>query len=1128
MRPHLPALFFALAPVSLGANAIAPGDAALERSFNGTVHPFVETYCVTCHGKEKPEADLDLSPFTTTASVVAGYSYWELVLERLEAGEMPPEKAKKHPTGQQRGEIVAWLQAMRKNEAQKNAGDPGPVPARRLNNAEYDHSIRDLTGVDLRPTKEFPLDPANQAGFTNSGESLAMSPALWKKYYQAARAVADNIVLQPEGFVFAPHPMLDDNDRDKYSILRIVDFYLRQPTDYAEYFLAAWRYQHRAALGRPQATLVDMAAETKVSPKYLATIWAALNDSQQQVGPVAKLQALWRALPAPAEADPTALRGRANQMRDWVLNLRDQLVPTVAARRGGGGAQPTVLWMDRQMAANRRSYDPARLKPGTPTVPPNLPDDGTAIVPIASANTARRTIIGDKAPVAVVNPTPPPGAKLAAGLGMPVAPVAKTAADGRPLSALEIADLALAAQPARKAGGPLPKTPDIVKFGGVFLEAKVVTAASSVTAQLARAKKRGTSSDPDLIVPSDPAERAPYEAAFERFAGIFPDAFFISERARVLNDAETEASLEGRLLSAGLHAQTGYFRDDGPLRELILDDAGRRELDQLWDIFNYNAEIPARMHLAYLSDEGGSPRGPGFEAFRPENHQAATQEMIKKLQDLTFARLGTVPPAVKEHFEHTAADNLWLDQTRASAEPTHLKTLLDFATRAWRRPLTPPERDALLAFYRESREANGLGHADAVRDCVVRVLMSPNFCYRIDLVEAAGGRVTAVSGPRTGVIFAAAQLPQPAATPPVKAGALPLSDYALASRLSYFLWSSLPDAELLARAAAGDLHRPEVLAAQAQRMLKDARVRDFATEFAGNWLDFRHFDEHNAVDRERFPSFDNALREAMFEEPVRFFVNLVQTGRPVQDFLYGDYTFVNASLAKHYGMTDVAPASNDAWVRVDHADQFGRGGLLPMAVFLTANSPGLRTSPVKRGYWVVRRLFGERIPPPPPNVPVLPADEKNLGDLTLRETMAKHRENVACAGCHAKFDAFGLVFEGYGAIGERREKDFAGRPVQTSADFPGGGSGSGLTGLLTNVRAHREGQFIDNLAAKFLAYGLGRTLIMTDSALLDEMKAKLAASGGRFDALVTTIVTSPQFRTKRATAPAPMKTASVN
>ena len=159
--------------------------------------------------------------------------------------------------------------------------------------------------------------------------------------------------------------------------------------------------------------------------------------------------------------------------------------------------------------------------------------------------------------------------------------------------------------------------------------------------------------------------------------------------------------------------------------------------------------------------------------------------------------------------------------------------------------MSKPERDGIAAFYRELREQDGLSHEDAVRDTVVGILMSPHFCYRVDLPEAG-------------------------------AGIRPLSDYALASRLSYFLWSSMPDDELLARAAAGDLHRPEVLVAQARRMLRDDRVRGLATEFGGNWLDFRRFEEHNSVDRDRFPTFNDELRRSMFEEPVRFFIDVVR------------------------------------------------------------------------------------------------------------------------------------------------------------------------------------------------------------------------------------------------------------
>ena len=192
----------------------------------------------------------------------------------------------------------------------------------------------------------------------------------------------------------------------------------------------------------------------------------------------------------------------------------------------------------------------------------------------------------------------------------------------------------------------------------------------------------------------------------------------------------------------------------------------------------------------------------------------------------------------------------------------------------------------------------------------------------------------------------------------------------------------------------------------------------------------------------------------MFEEPVRFFVDVAQNDRSVLDFLEAKHTFVNRELAVHYGMP-VDVIAEDEWVRIDDATTYGRGGLLPMAAFLTQNSPGLRTSPVKRGYWVVRRLLGERIPPPPPNVPELPADEAQLGALTLRETLSRHREHKSCAVCHERFDSFGLVFEGFGPIGEQRDKDLGGRPVEVAAVFPNGTEGSGVDGLRNYLREHR-------------------------------------------------------------------------
>jgi len=947
----------------------------------GTVRPFLETYCTGCHGKEKKKGKLDLSAYQSPADVAQDYRRWETVVDRLRSGEMPPEEARKHPTPEMRQKVIAWAQTVRRQEAQKNAGDPGVVLARRLSNAEYDYSVRDLTGIDFRLAREFPVDPANEAGFDNSGESLAMSPVLLKKQLEAARRIAECVVLKPDGFDFAPHPMVTEPDRDKYCVQRIVEFYQRQPTNYADYFFAAWRYRGRVALREPGAALDEFAASMGLSSRYLTPIYAVLTMAEPEFGPFAVLRAMWREMPKAAPDAVSAARAGASRMSDVVALLREQVKPGVTNLRVRGiapGSQPFVLWKARKMAKGRMRYS------GTWQAPTNE-------------------------------------------------------------AALE-------------------------KLG--------------VSTWLKH---------PALAIPSE-ATRSRYDEEWVRFCRLFPDAFYVSERGLSFDGAEKHEG-KGRLLSAGFHLMTGYFRDDAPLEELLLNEAEARELRQLWAELDFITLAPIRQYKDFIFFERAEPPrfmfGAEFDFARSEDKDAAAQGKIRRLAEaylakaLTNGATGDAVVALEDYFRNIAAEINHVEGRRAEAEPSHLKALLDFAGRAYRRSLLEEERADLLAFYRTQREKEGLSHEDAIRESLVGVLMSPHFNYR-------------------------------AQPPPSGRGVQLLPDVALASRLSYFLWSSLPDLALLSYARSGELHEPEQILAQTRRMLRDERARALAVEFGGNWLDFRRFEEHNSVDRQRFPSFDNNLRAAMFEEPVRFFMNIVREDRSVLEFLYGNYTFVNDALATHYGMLPRDKgAGSEAWWRVEEAGQFGRGGLLPMSVFLTQNSPGLRTSPVKRGYWVVRRLLGEVIPPPPATVPELPADEAKLGELTLSETIARHRADKACRGCHERFDAFGLVFEGYGPIGERREKDLANHPVQVKATFPGGSERVGLQGLRDYVRAMRQDDFLDNLCRKLLAFALGRTLVLTDDPLIEELRRRLAADGYRFSTLVEGIVTSRQFRFAR-------------
>jgi hypothetical protein len=252
----------------------------------------------------------------------------------------------------------------------------------------------------------------------------------------------------------------------------------------------------------------------------------------------------------------------------------------------------------------------------------------------------------------------------------------------------------------------------------------------------------------------------------------------------------------------------------------------------------------------------------------------------------------------------------------------------------------------------------------------------------------------------------------------------------------------------------------------------------------------------------------------MYEEPIRFLLDVFENHRSVLDCLYANDTFVNTALARHYGIP-VPNVGPDDWVHIEDASPHSRGGILPMAVFLTENAPGLRTSPVKRGHWLVKNILGEVIAPPPQGVPELPHDEAKL-DLPLRELLARHRADPSCYACHARFDALGLVFEGFGPVGESRVKDLAGHPIDASATFPDdSGEGTGLEGLRKYLREHRQDDYLNTLCGKLLVYALGRSLITSDDLMIQTMHEKAAANGYRFDTLVETIVTSPQFLNKR-------------
>jgi hypothetical protein len=524
-------------------------------------------------------------------------------------------------------------------------------------------------------------------------------------------------------------------------------------------------------------------------------------------------------------------------------------------------------------------------------------------------------------------------------------------------------------------------------------------------------------------------------AAMEQFRRVFPAALCFRQ---IIPVDEVVTAIQ-------------FFRSDEPFARLMLDDAGRARLDRGWDELHYVSQDGIRVYqtfdqmLGFASQENQTAK---VEAWRPPI-TAAYEAAIK---------------------------------VQAASEPKHLEALLAFAARAYRRPLSDREKDDLRALYRKLRTEE-LGHDDAFRLVLARVLVSPEFLYRVERPGPGGD-------PR------------------------PVSDWELASRLSYFLWASMPDDELTRLAAAGRLGDPDVLAAQARRMVRDQKARGLATEFACQWLDVRDFDTHDEKSERHFPTFAK-VRPDLYEEAVRFFADLFARDGSILELLDADHTFLNESLAMHYGIPGV---TGPEWRRVDGVKARGRGGVLALGAILAKQSGASRTSPILRGNWLLESLLGERLPKPPKNVPQLPDDEAATDGLTVRQLVEKHRGAASCAACHSRIDPFGFALEAYDPIGRLRQKDLGDRPVDTRAELKDGTRFEGLDGLKDYLLARRKEEFRRQFCRKLLGYALGRAVQLSDEPLIDEMLRRLGASGDRFSAALETIVRSKPFRYHRGLA----------
>ncbi len=437
----------------------------------------------------------------------------------------------------------------------------------------------------------------------------------------------------------------------------------------------------------------------------------------------------------------------------------------------------------------------------------------------------------------------------------------------------------------------------------------------------------------------------------------------------------------------------------------------------------------------------------------------------------------TWPPATHTNI---LFPNDGLDETTYARE-----VIRRFATRAYRSPIALAELDRLMNYWTKTRATCETLEA-SLKETLSVVLSSPRF-LGLPVSRAAGGKER-------------------------------LTDHELASRLSYFLWSTMPDETLLRLADQRKLRAPAVQAEQIRRMIQDPRAWSFIEQFAEQWLDLDRL-QRVIVNKKTYPAFDDHLTAAMRLETIHFFGEVLRTDLSILHFLDSDFTCVNEALAAHYGIADV---TGPKFRKVKLDDAHHRGGVLTHASVLTGNSDGQDGHPIKRGVWLLKSLFDEPPPPPPPNVPELNREEPKLKNLTIPQALALHRNSASCMGCHRKIDPWGIAFEEYDAVGNWQRdgqgaalrKKRTEEPIDSQAELPSGVKIDGMRELRDELLRSKSDNFRRAMLRKVMAYALGRSLTLTDIETADALVPTLRARGDRLPALIELIASSEPFQSK--------------
>jgi len=1004
-----------LPSVATSTPSLAAADQSPAPSWE-TVLPSVKAKCFDCHGGKKTKGGVDLKRLEKDPSVLQEFEFWNKVQESLKSGDMPPEEANALPDADRKA-LLSWVGSALDTAARTNAGDPGPVTLRRLTNAEFDYSIRDLTGIPYRFGKDFVPDGGGGEGFSNLGDVLFVSPQQLDKYFTAIRKLSEHATILPGSGIRFNEQRIGVRGPAQFKSNAESDMFVwyqkmsepNLPKDgedlrTGEYMAACWKWKYREQTGA--ASLEALAKEEKLSLPFLENWWTFLQSKEPKSRFLDLTRLPWNALPAPAPDAPKAIPplvqqkidGIRDQLHSWFIPAKwsilraqqdsdelkaqpfetevhgERVVHLVVGDLGDGNRGDVVLVDSMEIQRKGKKENYINWLTGRRDA------DRTRLESIKAdpAQTTQKTELEARVEEAE---------KFLGLLG-------------KHPQGLEVDAKKLVLQAPTVLSIPLPEDANHFKANGK-LDIRV---ADGEFASVQWKATTGTPPDPSQIIPG-----------------------LITVWKRQTKTQQEVGSDFGKLREV--------FPEN--LEHLLNQVASNR----------YRGGKPGNT-VYYFSDAQLAAFLPPKEATRLRNMK----------EDWPYLAGKAIPKNLESEWDKKVL--------------VHLEA---FTARAWRRPITTEEKAQIASIYKTGITQE-LDRESAAREVLVRALVAPSFLFKLEQVGEPGiHQVTPTE---------------------------------LASRLSYFLWSSLPDEQLRQKAADGSLTRPDVLKAETLRMLKNPKAGALAKEFAAQWFEFKNFDGYLKVDGTKFPEFTPELRRDLYQETVAFFTHLVRENRPVREILAADYTFLNERLANHYGIPDVKGEE----LRQTKVSDYSRGGLLGMGALLTRTSYPHRTSPVLRGNWLLHSVLGAPTPPPPNNVPKL--DDNVTAPKSLRERLERHRADKACASCHDRIDPLGFALEGFDPIGRIRKTDETGAPVDDSAQAKDGNKFKGIAGLRDYLKV-REPEFNGQFCRKLLGYALGRIVLPTDKLLLEEMKTQLQSSDPTFAGAVLAITQSRQFQNRR-------------